>query len=85
MRHEESEVSSHKDSKPAGLKHIILNPSCETRTFNAYSNKMLTRFFKVISFGPTSDLFGAENVTSIWGINFGHGLKKLEHSCTLKY
>ena len=27
-----------------------------------------TRFFNMTSFGPTSDLLGAENVTSIWGI-----------------
>ena len=36
------------------------------------------------SFGPINDLFGAENVTSIWGINPGHfeeaGIYDLYHS-----
>ena len=35
------------------------------------SNKIiqnLCQFFKVISFGPISNLLGAENATSIWGI-----------------
>ena len=37
-----------------------------------------TRFFKVTSLGPTSDLFlGAENVTSIWGIKQKVTSKKL--------
>ena len=52
---------------------LVGNPSKSPGIFGNDSENRYQVLQVVTSFGPTSVIFfGAENVTSIWGINHGH-------------